>query len=214
METLYSKQIARHLLQIGAVSFSPGNPFTWASGLKSPVYCDNRQILGYPEVRATVIDGFVHALNDLPTRPTAIVGTATAGIPHAAWLADRLELPMAYVRSKPKGHGKKNQTEGWMPEKASIVVIEDLVSTGMSSRAVVEVLLKQGFNVLAVFAIFSYGFEEAVAVFDEMDIPLVTLTGYEDLLQVAVEEQRIPSDALESLRTWRRDPAAWSKAQQ
>ena len=212
METDFSTRIARELLEIGAVSFSPQQPFTWASGLKSPVYCDNRQILGYPEVRRMVIDGFVSTLSGLAESPAAIVGTATAGIPHAAWLADRLNLPMAYVRSKPKAHGKKNQTEGWMPDKASVVVVEDLVSTGMSSKAVVEVLLDQGYDVLAVVAIFSYGFEEAVAVFNALDIPLKTLTGFEDLIQVAVEEQRIPSDAIESLRAWRRDPVTWSES--
>ena len=206
----YSQEMARNLLQIGAVSFSPDRPYTWASGLKSPVYCDNRQILGYPSIRDAVSRGFELSLVGLKLKPAAIVGTATAGIPHAAWLAGRLDLPMAYVRSKPKAHGKKNQLEGWIPEEAPLVVVEDLVSTGMSSGAVIEVLQKLGHQVLALLAIFSYGFEKAEALFDDLGIPLITLTSFEDLLQVAVAEALIPESELNTLRQWRSDPVSWS----
>lgn len=210
MPNSVDRQIAAYLLEIGAVALSPEQPFTWASGLRSPIYCDNRKTLAYPEIRRTVASGFEELLRAQGLEPQVIAGTATAGIPHAAWLADRLDLPMAYVRSKPKEHGRGNQIEGQVEIGQSVVVVEDLVSTGGSSVAVVDVLRSAGAQVLSVVSIFSYGLPAAERRFREADVPLHPLTDLDVLLSVAEEQRLLGGEALASLRAWREDPEGWS----
>lgn len=206
------REIAGHLLRIGAVVLRPGDPFTWASGLRSPIYCDNRLTIAFPEVRSRIASGFETLLRASGIHPDVVVGTATAGIPHAAWLADRMNLPMAYVRSAAKAHGKGNQIEGRIEPGQRTVIVEDLVSTGGSSRGVVEAVRQAGASVEAVVAIFSYGLPEADATYAEIGVPLLTLSRFDVLLDVAVREGRFGSDQLDSLRAWRQDPRAWSEA--
>jgi len=206
-------EIARTLLALGAVSLSPRQPFTWASGLKSPIYCDNRLIISDVAARGRVIDGFVRMLARLDWRPDAIAGAATAGIPHAAWLADRLALPMVYVRAAEKKHGKQNRIEGRLPQGARVVVIEDLISTGGSSISVAQALREAGAKALGVAAVFQYGMARAAANFDAADLAFAALTDLEILLTVAAEDGRLTKGDLALIRAWREDPAGWSAAQ-
>jgi orotate phosphoribosyltransferase len=205
-----AKRIARHLLRIGAVSLSPSDPFTWASGRLSPIYCDNRLTLGYPDVRSDIAAGFAAIMRENHIPCDVIVGTATAGIPHAAWLADRAGLPMAYVRSKAKEHGRGNQIEGLAPEGAHAVVIEDLVSTGMSSTAVLAPLAEAGVKVEAVLAIFTYGLPSASQAFERAGIPLFTLSSFPSLIEAAAETGSLTDADLDSMQAWYRNPARWS----
>ena len=205
-------EIASSLLSIGAVSLKPQDPFTWASGLRSPIYCDNRMVMGYPEVRAMVTAGFADVLASSALQYDVIAGTATAGIPHAAWLAYATEKPMVYVRSKPKGHGRKKQIEGPVNAGDTAVVIEDLISTGKSSIAAVEALQAAGVKVTLVLAIFSYGFESAAEVFKSAGIPFQTLTNFETLISIAEKEGVLREDELATMQRWRLDPKAWSAA--
>lgn len=211
---MYNKEIAvkvaKCLLQINAVKLSPQNPFTWASGLKSPIYCDNRLILSYPAARKFIIDCFRIKALAIP-EVDYVAGVATAGIPHAALLAERLNLPMVYVRSKAKGHGRQNQIEGRLEEGAKVLVIEDLISTGGSSIRAVEALREAGAEVTATMAIFTYGFERAANTFQEAECQLDTLSNYNTLIEEAEKENYIDQDALESLKAWRENPQAWSK---
>ena len=207
-----SHNVAADLLAIGAVTLAPEEPFTWASGLKAPIYCDNRLIMGYPRVRRAVAEGFAALLHRHALHPDVIVGTATAGIAHAAWLAHRLDLPMAYVRSKPKAHGQGNQIEGRVAPEQRVVVIEDLVSTGGSSLAVVAALREAGAAVEALLAIFTYGLPGTRERFAEAGVPFYTLTSFEALLTVAGADGRLPEEAVESLRRWQQDPQGWSAA--
>ncbi len=205
------EQIATSLLDIGAVSLKPNDPFTWASGLRSPVYCDNRLVMGYPEIREAIAAGFAAILKSREIVVDVIAGTATAGIPHAAWLASIAQLPMIYVRSKPKAHGRKNQIEGAISTGQSAVVVEDLISTGKSSIAAVEALLEEGVEVKAVLAIFSYGFDEASAVFKAAGIPHYTLTTFGTLIKIAEQTGHIQASDLETLKAWRKNPRSWSE---
>lgn len=207
-----SRRLAEALLDIGAVALAPDAPFTWTSGLRAPVYCDNRRTLGYPRVRRLITDGFAACVADRELAPDVVAGTATAGIPHAAWLADRLDLPMAYVRSEPKSHGRGNQIEGRVEARQRVVLIEDLVSTGGSSLQAVAALRAAQADVVAVLAIFSYGFPQATARFAEAGVPLHVLTTFGTLLEVARTQRRLADTALEHLRTWQHDPQAWSDA--
>ncbi len=207
-----ARETAAHLLAIGAVTLSPEAPFTWASGLRAPIYCDNRLTMAYPPVRRALSEGFAEILRGHDLSPEVIVGTATAGIPHAAWLAQRLDLPMAYVRAAAKAHGRGNQIEGLVEPGRRVAVVEDLVSTGGSSLAVVEVLQAAGAEVEAMLAIFTYGLPGSAARFAEAGVPLYTLTHFEALLAVAEARQHVSPDAVASLRAWQRDPAAWSQA--
>ena len=206
-----ARQIAVDLLAIGAVALAPEAPFTWASGLRAPIYCDNRLTMAHPRVRRRLTDGFAALLEQHALRPQVLVGTATAGIPHAAWLAERLDLPMAYARSKAKEHGRGNRIEGRLEPGQHAVVVEDLISTGGSSLAAVEAVREEGVLVEALVAIFSYGLPGAAERFAEKGVPCHTLTNFETLLAVAADEQRLPPHALDSLRTWQADPHAWSK---
>lgn len=197
-------------MRIQAVSFSPDAPFTWASGLRSPVYCDNRITISYPDVRRDICEAFQDALQARSDIPEVIAGTATAGIPHAAWLADRLDLPMIYVRSRPKGHGSGSQIEGRLLAGQSVVVIEDLVSTGGSSRHVVEALRDAGARVASVLAIFSYELDAADRTFTDLDVPLHTLTRFQELFDAAREMGTLTEASIGSILEWRANPQQWS----
>jgi orotate phosphoribosyltransferase len=203
--------LASKLLEIGAVVLRPSNPFTWASGLRSPIYCDNRMTLGHPGLRASICAGFVEMAATYGF--SRIAGTATAGIPHAAWLADALGLPMCYVRSGAKKHGRGNQIEGPLDAGDSVLLIEDLVSTGMSSLAAVHALEDAGATVPAVLAIFSYGIPISRAAFRDAEMPLHTLTTFQHLLEAAESRGDLEESEIDSLRAWHRDPQAWSDAQ-
>lgn len=207
-----AQQLAHDLLDIEAVLLAPDDPFTWSSGLHAPIYCDNRLTMGYPRIRRAIRDGFAAVIDEAGWTPDVIVGTATAGIPHAAWLADRLDAPMAYVRSAAKAHGRHNQIEGRVRAGQSAVVVEDLVSTGGSALSAVEAVREAGVTVEAVLAIFTYELDAAAARFAAADVPLAPLTGYRTLLEVAEARGALTADALHALRAWRRDPEQWSAA--
>lgn len=204
------RTVARLLLQIKAIKLNPQNPFTWASGRRSPIYCDNRVVLSYPTVRTQLQEGMVSAAATLEPFD-GVAGVATAGIAHGALLADRLDLPFIYIRGKAKEHGRQNQIEGELRPGASYLVIEDLISTGGSSLQAVEVLREAGGRVAGVMAIFTYGFPEAAAAFAEANCPLVTLSNYPALLEEAVASGYITDDEQQLLTDWREDPRAWSK---
>lgn len=196
-------EITRHLLEIEAVQIRTDEYFTWTSGIKSPIYCDNRLTMSYPVVRRKIADGFVELIQKNGWEPDNIAGCATAGIPHAAWLAERLNLPMVYVRSSPKGHGKGNQIEGKVEPGEKIVVIEDLISTGGSSLEVVRVLHDAGAEVLGVLAIFSYGLEKAKENFKAAGVSVETITGYDFLLDMLEKEKKITNAEKNELKSWR-----------
>ena len=197
-----SHRIAGELLRIGAVVFRPDEPFVWASGMRSPVYVDNRLSLAHPAVRRLIVDGFVSILNEQDIIIDAVVGTATAGIPHAAWLAERLHLPMAYVRGSAKGHGKGNKVEGGLRDGARVVVVEDLVSTGGSSLDAVRTLRETGTRVAAVMAVFSYGLEAAAEAFAKADVGLFTLTDFDTLIDMAREKGAFAAEHENAVREW------------
>ncbi|TVX94226.1 orotate phosphoribosyltransferase [Paenibacillus agilis] len=201
--------IANHLLTIQAVALRPNDPFTWTSGIRSPIYCDNRLTMGYPEIRNAIAEGFAQLVREHAPDAEVIAGTATAGIPHAAWVADKLGLPMAYVRDKAKGHGKQNQIEGSIKPGQKVVVIEDLISTGGSSIKAAEAIREVGAEPMAVMAIFSYEFDKATAGFAEANVPLYTLSNYTALIEAAVEMNVIEEKDVDMLQAWRRDPATW-----
>jgi orotate phosphoribosyltransferase len=205
------KEIATHLLEIGAVSLQPNEPFTWSSGLKSPIYCDNRLTLAYPNVRSTIADGLTTLIRAHFSGAEAIAGTATAGIPHAAWVSERLNLPMCYVRSQAKGHGKGKQIEGKVEKGQKVVVVEDLISTGGSSLNAVRALKEAGCHVLGVVAIFTYGLEKGKQAFAENNVEVHTLTDYDTLIETAVELGVVTEQDLATLRKWRENPEEWGK---
>ncbi|MBU8786354.1 MULTISPECIES: orotate phosphoribosyltransferase [Bacillus] len=206
-------EIAKHLLAIKAVFLRPNEPFTWASGMKSPIYCDNRLTLSYPEVRDDIASGLAGLIKDKYPEAEIIAGTATAGIPHAALAADRLRLPMCYVRSKPKAHGKGNQIEGAVKKGQKVVVIEDLISTGGSVLEAVSALNDAGCEVLGVAAIFTYGLPKAGIAFDEAGVEYHTLTDYDTLTEAALAEGYISEADAAKLKEWKADPqsTAWIK---
>ena len=206
-----NKEIATHLLRIGAVSLEPNEPFTWSSGLKSPIYCDNRLTLAYPNVRSAIADGLVELIRAHFSNVEAIAGTATAGIPHAAWVSERMNLPMCYVRSQAKAHGKGKQIEGKAEPGQRVVVIEDLISTGGSSLNAVRALKEAGCEVLGVAAIFTYGLEKAKQAFAENKVEVHTLTDYDTLIEIAVGLGVVTEQDLVTLRKWRENPEEWGK---
>ncbi|MDR3671122.1 MAG: orotate phosphoribosyltransferase [Holophaga sp.] len=201
--------LATGLLEAGAVRLSPRSPFTWASGLKSPIYCDNRQLLGFPGLRSGIRSAL--AERAAQARPTLIAGTSTAGIPWAAMVADQLELPMAYVRPEPKTHGMGRQVEGPSGTGHRVVLIEDLISTGGSSIRCVEALRQEGAEVLVVLALFSYGLPRADAAFQAARVPLQVLATFDDLAAQAEAKGILDPADLDSLAEWRADTAAWSR---
>ena len=204
---MLDKEIINALLEIKAVELrvDKENWFTWASGIKSPIYCDNRLIMSYPKIRKQVAEGFAKKIKELYPAVEYIVGTATAGIPHAAWVSDIMNLPMLYVRGSAKDHGKTNQIEGKIEVGKKVVVIEDLISTGKSSVIAAEALKEAGFEVLGVVAIFSYNLDKAKQKFDEAKIPFTTLTNYDVLLKLAREKKVIGEKENEVLLKWRNE---------
>ncbi|MEQ7052564.1 orotate phosphoribosyltransferase [Paenibacillaceae sp. P-4] len=207
--TNLERTIAQHLLNIQAVALRPNEPFTWTSGIKSPIYCDNRLTMSYPEIRDAIAEGFASLVKQYAPDAEVIAGTATAGIPHAAWVADKLGLPMAYIRDKAKGHGKQNQIEGIIRPGQKVVVIEDLISTGGSSLKAALAVKEAGAEPLAVLAIFSYQLEKATSAFEEAGIPLRTLSNYTALTQTALDHGVIQAEDMDVLQAWRHDPTTW-----
>lgn len=205
------KNIAKDLLAIEAVFLSPNEPFTWASGLKSPIYCDNRITMSYPKVRKAIAQGLAEKIKQAFTDVEVIAGTATAGIPHAAWVAEILDLPMVYIRSKAKDHGKGNQIEGRIFEGQKMVVIEDLISTGQSVLEATEAAKREGANVLGVAAIFTYELPAGEENFAKAELPLFTLTNYSVLIETALAEKYIDEAELALLKEWKKNPADWLK---
>jgi orotate phosphoribosyltransferase len=212
MENLIlAEQLIDNLLQIKAIRMSPQNPFTWASGWKSPVYCDNRKILSYPIVRDLVKGGIYEMAKNQFSNFNCIAGVATAGIAWGAILADQLNLPFVYVRSKPKEHGMKNTIEGDLPENARVLVVEDVISTGMSSLQAVDDLRAQSAQIIGMLAIYTYGFPMAIEKFGQKEVVLKTLTNYEVLTKIALKKGFIEKDVLETLILWRNNPDTWNQ---
>ncbi|WP_164215402.1 orotate phosphoribosyltransferase [Virgibacillus sp. YIM 98842] len=195
--------LARDLLSIKAVQINPDHYFTWTSGIKSPIYCDNRLTMSYPFIRKKITKAFVELVEKEEEKPDVIAGCATAGIPHAAWLADELHLPMVYVRSKPKAHGKGNQIEGEIKEGQKVLVIEDLISTGGSSIDTANALRKAGMEVIGVFAIFTYGIRQSAASFVGENLKLRTLTDFDQLIDVLAEDGELQEKDKKKLLEWR-----------
>ena len=206
-----SARIARDLLDIGAVALRPDAPFTWASGRLSPVYTDNRLTLSAPAVRSRIADAFAALVRHEHPGVDAVSATATAGIAHGALLADRLDLPFSYVRAAAKGHGKQNRIEGRVERGQRVVLVEDLVSTGGSALSAAEALREAGAEVVAVLAVFTYGFPEAEAAFEAAGLPLATLTDFETLAEAARQSGALADGAWDALADWRRDPVGWSE---
>ncbi|MBL1228560.1 orotate phosphoribosyltransferase [Enterococcus sp. BWB1-3] len=205
--------IAKDLLKIEAVFLSPNEPFTWASGIKSPIYCDNRITMSYPMIRKEIAQGLADKIEAEFPDVEVIAGTATAGIPHAAWVAEILNLPMVYIRSKAKEHGKGNQIEGRITEGQKMVVIEDLISTGGSVLEAAEAAKREGADVLGVAAIFTYELPKGQENFASHGMDLVTLTNYSTLLEAALEANYIEAQDLDLLKEWKKNPEAWKKDQ-
>lgn len=204
-----ASEVATQLLEIKAIRLQPEKPFTWASGWKSPIYCDNRLSLSYPSVRTYIKNKLAQIIKEDFAGAEAIAGVATAGIPQGALLADELALPFIYVRSKPKDHGMENMIEGKVTPGQKVVVVEDLVSTGGSSLKAVADLKEAGFEVLGMVAIFTYGFEIAEKNFKEAGVNLICLSDYSSMLPPALANDYIDDSTLSSLVEWRKDPASW-----
>lgn len=205
----FAEELALDLLKINAVVLRPNQPFTWSSGWKSPIYCDNRLTLRYPEIRKKIALAFIRIIKKYYNEVDVITGTATAGIPHAAWVAADLDLPMAYVRSQAKSHGMTNQIEGGVAKGESSVIIEDLISTGGSAKSVAEVIRLIDANVLAICSIFTYGFDKAQTLFAEANIETYSLTDYKTLIDVASKNGYIKESDMEVLAEWRISPSTW-----
>lgn len=197
-----AEQVAHSLLEIKAVVLRPNEPFTWASGLKSPIYCDNRLTISYPQVRQLICKGLVEVIKTNYPDAEVIAGTATAGIPHAAWVAEALNLPLIYVRSKPKDHGQGKQIEGVLKAGQKVVVIDDLISTGKSVLGAVQAVQKDNAKVVGVAGIFSYQLAAADVNFKQAQIPLQTVTNYSTLIKVAKAENKISDAELAILKDW------------
>ena len=197
------RKLAKELLAIEAVALRPNNYFTWKSGIKSPIYCDNRITMSYPSIRREIAAGMVEVIKEKYPAVEVVAGTATAGIPHAAWVSELLDLPMIYVRDSAKKHGKTNQIEGRVLEGQKVVIIEDLISTGLSSLKVAKALREAGAEVLGVVAIFSYELKKAQDAFEEAGVEYITLTNYPVLVEEAVAIEYIHQDDVEKLLEWR-----------
>lgn len=203
-------EVARLLLQIKAIKLQPSTPFTWASGIKSPIYCDNRKILSYPEIRSYVKSQLVVSIEKKFERPDVIAGVATGGIAHGALVAEQMGLPFVYIRANVKEHGLNNMIEGELSEGQKVVIVEDLVSTGGSSLKAVTAIRNENCEVLGMTAIFTYGFEVASENFKEADCELVTLSDYNMLIDHALKENYIKDSDFDLLQTWRENPG-WIK---
>lgn len=203
------KEIAAELLKIKAVELSVNKPFIWASGLKSPIYCDNRKTLAYPELREMIAKNFSEIIQSSESSPDVIAGVATGGIAHGLLVAEKLQLPFCYVRPEPKGHGLKNQIEGELKEGKKVFVIEDLVSTGKSSFNAVKALLESGADVVGLASIFTYGFTDAGELFKNAGIPYYSLTNYDILLRVASTMSYLTEADAAYLKKWKDNPKEW-----
>jgi orotate phosphoribosyltransferase len=210
MYTITELSIAEKLLQVEAVKLSPQKPFKWASGWNSPIYCDNRVALSYPDIRAYIAESLIAAIQREYPEVEVIAGVATAGIPQAAIIADRMGKSLIYVRAKPKDHGMTNLIEGRVTAGQKVVVIEDLISTGGSSLKAVEALKEQGVQVLGMVAIFTYDFPVAAAAFKQAGVKLVTLSNYNALLNIAFTKKILDQKQLEVLSQWRENPSEWN----
>lgn len=208
----YAETVAKDLLEIHAVTLSPDQPYTWASGLHSPIYTDNRLTISYPDVRQAIYQGMVELIKTHFSTATAIAGTATAGIPHAAWVAEKMGQPLVYVRSKPKDHGQGKQIEGVLQPGQAVVVIDDLISTGGSVLNAVAAVNRAGAKVVGVVAVFTYRLPAADRNFAAQGLDYYAVTDYPTLVNVAKEKGLISAAHLASLNKWRQDPAAWSAA--
>lgn len=203
--------IAEKLLQVGAIKLNVNNPFTWASGWKSPIYCDNRKILSYPHIRDFIKSEMSNVIFEHYPETEILAGVATAGIAWGALAADQLKLPFIYVRTKAKDHGLGNQIEGHFEEGKKVVVVEDLISTGKSSMEVVNILKKSGLIIDSVISIFNYGYETSTQLFASENVEFKSLTNYEVLINLAIDKGIVPSSEEETLKQWRKDPANWGK---
>jgi orotate phosphoribosyltransferase len=206
-----AQRIASHLLDVKAVSLRPDQPFTWASGILSPIYCDNRITLSYPAIRKDIAQELANLIKIHYPTVEVIAGTATAGIPQACWVAEILDLPMVYIRTKAKDHGKENQIEGRIMQHQKMVVIDDLISTGGSVLDACDAATREGADVLGVVAIFTYQLPKGYANFKEREIPLHTLSDYTTLIQVAQEQGYIKPEEIEVLMEWKKDPQNWNR---
>ena len=203
------KAVAEKLLQVAAVKLSPEKPYTWASGWKSPIYCDNRRVLSFPFVRDFIKSELCNVVFEKYPAAEVLAGVATAGIPWGAMAADQLKLPYIYVRPKPKEHGLGNQIEGYYTPGQKVLVIEDLISTGKSSLQVVDVLRAAGVEVVGMVSIFNYGFALAEKAFADAGVPYTSLTNYTHLISLAVEKGQLNAETEQLLLEWRNDPANW-----
>ncbi|MEQ1554506.1 MAG: orotate phosphoribosyltransferase [Ferruginibacter sp.] len=201
--------IAEKLMQINAVKLNIENPYTWASGWKSPIYCDNRRALGFPYVRDFIKSELAAVIFEQFANADSVAGVATAGISWGAMVADQLKLPFMYVRPKPKEHGMGNQIEGVYEKGQKVIVIEDLISTGKSSLQVCQVLQKEGLIIEGMVSIFNYGFEQASNAFSDAGIKLISLSNYDELIQNAKNNNQLNDEQLKSLLKWRENPAEW-----
>ena len=206
-----AKQVAKALLQINAIILQPNNPFKWASGWNSPIYCDNRKTLSYPRIRDYIKKGLSNIVQSHYKETNVIAGVATAGIPHGVLVAEELKLPFIYVRSKAKEHGKQNQIEGHFEKGNSVVLVEDLISSGKSSLEAVAALKENGMDVKGVISIFSYGFDTAYKNFKNANCEYVSLCDYDKLLMQAIKQKYIDKKDLSILKEWRENPAKWKK---
>lgn len=206
-----AKKTSEYLLQIKAIKINPSNPFTWASGWKSPIYCDNRKTLSYPTIRTYLRQEMVKCIHDHFPTPSVVAGVATGGIPLGVLVAQDMGLPFIYVRSDAKGHGLQNRIEGHVESGSNVIVIEDLISTGGSSISVVEALREVGCNVVGMVAIFTYGFDVAKEKFKQAKCPLYTLSDYNTIIEIAVDNGFIAAQHLEMLKQWRLKPETWGQ---
>jgi len=206
-----AKKTAELLLQIKAIKLQPNDPFTWASGWKSPIYCDNRTTLSFPKIRTYLRENLAKIIEQEYGKPDVIAGVATGAIAIGVLVAQQLNVPFIYVRPEPKSHGRKNQIEGFLEKNKSVVVVEDLISTGKSSLNAVEALREEGVNVKGMVAIFSYGFELATKNFEEANVKLNTLSDYDHLLEQSFDSNYISKNELFTLQQWRDNPSEWKQ---
>jgi len=204
-------EVTKRLLAIDTIKIQPNIPFTWASGWKSPIYCDNRKVLSFPETRTFICQEFVKLVREKYPNAEAIAGVATGAIAHGVLVAEVLQLPFIYIRSKPKGHGLENLIEGDIQPGTKVVIIEDLVSTGGSSLSAAEAVRNYGAEVLGMLAIFTYNFPQAAKNFEDANIELTTLSNYNLLLKLAYDSGEITDEQLESLNQWRKSPDTWGR---
>ena len=203
------EDIAKVLLQVKAVALNPKNPFTFVSGIKSPIYCDNRVLISYPQERNKIIRAFMNLIEQSSLKFDVIAGTATAGIPWASWLADKLNKPLIYIRSEAKGHGKGKRIEGLLNKNDKVLVIEDLISTGGSSVSAIQAVREEGGFVVSCIAIFTYGMDKSVKAFSDAECKLLTLSDFATLVSVAVKEGYMSSDDQNKVLEWNKNPSGW-----